>query len=106
MEVCKTSNGGSSPPLAFYTKNKLITIKMKKNKVPLYPKINLICTDGSTIQSNFLYSKDDSYINPDIRSNLTWLPENMDIELDGLSGRSSKYKKYEFNFESLVNSKS
>ena len=75
---------------------------MKKNKLPFYPEISLICTDGSTIQTNFLYFKDDFYLNPDIKSNASWLPELENAELDGLSSKSSKFKKYEFNFESLV----
>tara|TARA_R110001592_G_scaffold150202_5_gene376018 strand:+ start:3633 stop:3872 length:240 start_codon:yes stop_codon:yes gene_type:complete len=77
---------------------------MKKNKIPFYPQISLICTDGSTIQTNFLYYKEDFYINPDIKSNTLWLPEVENINLEGLSSKSSKFKKYEFNFESLISS--
>ena len=75
---------------------------MKKNKIPFYPQISLICTDGSTIQTNFLYSKDDFYINPDIKSNPLWLPEVKTTELEGLSSKSTKYANYEFNFKSLI----
>ncbi len=75
---------------------------MKKNKIPYYPEISLICTDGSTIKTNFLYSKDDFYINPDIKSNSLWLPEVKNTELEGLSSKSTKYENYEFNFKSLL----
>ena len=75
---------------------------MKKNKLPFYPKISLICTDGSTIETNFLYSKDDFYINPDLKSNTLWLPEIENTELDGLQSKSSKFDKYSFSFESLI----
>jgi hypothetical protein len=77
---------------------------MQNNKIPYYPKTTLICTDGSTINTTFLYSKDDFYLNPDIKSNNIWLPEIDAIELEGLSGKSSKFENYEFDFESLVSS--
>jgi hypothetical protein len=78
---------------------------MKRNKIPYYTEINLICTDGSTIKSNFLYDKDDIYLNPDIKSNNLWLPELMNIEVQSLSDKSTKYDNYEFDFESLVDNK-
>ena len=75
---------------------------MKKNKIPFYPKISLICTDGSTTKTNFLYSKNDFYINPDIKSNPLWLPEIENTELDGLHSKSTKFDKFQFSFQSLV----
>jgi hypothetical protein len=75
---------------------------MKKNKIPFYPQVYLICTDGSTIQTTFLYFKDNFYINPDIKSNNFWLPEFETGRLEKLYSQSSKFDKYEFNFESLV----
>ena len=75
---------------------------MKKNKISFYPKISLICTDGSTIKTNFLYFKDDVFIKPDVKSNALWLPKIENIELDELSSKSSKFEKYRFDFESLV----
>jgi hypothetical protein len=75
---------------------------MKKNKIPYFPETSIICTDGSTLKTNFLYSKEDFYINPDIKSNSMWLPEIDNFELEGLSNKSSKFDQYEFNFESLI----
>lgn len=75
---------------------------MKKSKIPYYPSTTIICTDGSTLEVNFPYLKNDFYINPDIKSNPIWLPTTTDIELDGLANKSSKFKNYEFDFESLV----
>lgn len=75
---------------------------MKNNRISFYPEISLICTDGSTIKTNFLYFKDDFYINPDIKSNSLWLPEIENTELDELSSKSSKFQKYKFNFNSLI----
>jgi hypothetical protein len=75
---------------------------MKKTKIPFYPKISLICTDGSTTQTNFLCFKDDFYINPDIKSNNAWLPNRVSVDLDELSNKSSKFRKYEFDFECLI----
>jgi hypothetical protein len=75
---------------------------MKKNKIPFHPQIALICTDGSTIQTDFVHYKNEFYIKPDIKSNSLWLPELDNAELEGLSSKSSKFKNYEFNFESLV----
>jgi hypothetical protein len=72
---------------------------MKKNKTPFYPQISLICTDGSTIQTNFLQDKDDIYLNPDLKSNALWLPY---VEKAGLKVLSSRLQKYDFNFESLI----
>ena len=103
MQVCKTLNDGSNPPLAYfnvYINNIIIT--MKKNKIPFYPQTFLICTDGSTIETNFLYSKNALYIKPDIKSNKLWLPEVENISLDSLSNKSSKFDKYEFDFKSLI----
>jgi hypothetical protein len=78
---------------------------MKKKKIPFYPQIPLICTDGSTIETNFLYFKDDFYINPDLKSNSLWLPKLNSVELEKLSSKSSKFDKYNFNFESLIKKK-
>ena len=78
---------------------------MKRSKIPYYPSTTIICTDGSTLNVDFPYVKNDFYINPDIKSNPIWLPMTTDIELDGLANKSTKFEKYEFNFESLVNSK-
>ena len=75
---------------------------MQRNKIPYYPKIQLICTDGSTLNTNFLYNKDDFYINPDLKSNNVWLPEIQNIELDVLSGKSKKYANYKFDFKNLI----
>jgi hypothetical protein len=75
---------------------------MKKNKIPFYPQVFLICTDGSTIETNFLYFKSAFYIKPDTKSNNLWLPELENIDLDSLSSKSSKFDKYKFNFESLI----
>ncbi len=75
---------------------------MKKQKLPFYPQISLICTDGSTLPTTFLYFKDGFYVNPDIKSNPLWLPEIENTELETLSSKSSKFEKYEFNFESLI----
>lgn len=75
---------------------------MKKNKLPFYPKIYTICTDGSTINTNYIYKKEDVYLNPDIKSNNIWLPELTDKELENLSDKSSKFENYDFNFESLI----
>jgi hypothetical protein len=79
---------------------------MKKQIISFYPQISLIGTDGSTIPTNFIYYKEDFYINPDIKSNTLWLPELNKAELEGLSTKSSKFEKYDFNFESLVPNKS
>lgn len=75
---------------------------MKKNQLPFYPETSLICTDGSTVKNVFPYSKTDLFLNPDIKSNGLWLPINTDVELDDFSKKSSKFKKYEFDFGSLV----
>jgi hypothetical protein len=78
---------------------------MKKKKIPFYPKIYFVCTDGSTIQNDFLYYKDDFYLNPDIKSNALWLPEIEGADLEKLSHKSTKFAKYEFNFKSLISEK-
>jgi hypothetical protein len=78
---------------------------MKKKITSFYPQIALIGTDGSTIQTNFVCYKDDFYIKPDVKSNSLWLPKVENAELEGLSNKSSKFKKYEFNFASLVSIK-
>jgi hypothetical protein len=79
---------------------------MKRTNIPYYPRTNVICTDGSTININFPYSKSEFYFNPDIKSNVVWLPTAVDVELEGLSGKSKKFANYEFDFESLVKDKS
>jgi hypothetical protein len=80
-------------------------ITMKKNKLPFYPRVSFICTDGSTIETNFLHFKDAFYIKPDIKSNNLWLPKLENIDLNSLSSKSSKFDNYEFNFESLISKK-
>jgi hypothetical protein len=75
---------------------------MKRNKIPYHPKLPLICTDGSTFESNFPYYKDELFINPDIKSNTLWLPAVKDAELKKISNKSSKFINYDFNFESLI----
>ena len=75
---------------------------MKKTNIPYYPETTLICTDGSTIPVTFPYTKQDFYINPDIKSNPIWLPDLQEVELEGISDKSSKFENYAFDFESLI----
>ena len=75
---------------------------MKRTNIPYYSKAYAICTDGSTINIRFPYTKSDFYINPDIKSNMIWLPKTDDYQLEGLSTKSKKFENYEFDFESLV----
>ena len=75
---------------------------MKNNKALLFSKSILICTDGSTLNIPFIYSREDIGLNPDIKSSMIWLPESTNLDLDELADRSTKFKKYKFNFESLV----
>jgi hypothetical protein len=78
---------------------------MKKKITSFYPQIILIGTDGSTVESNFVSYKDDFYIKPDVKSNTLWLPKVENVELEGLANKSSKFKKYQFNFASLISDK-
>jgi hypothetical protein len=78
---------------------------MKKTQIPFYPEIDIVCTDGSTIKTTFLYEKTDLYMNPDIKSNPIWLPDTEEIDLDDFSKKSTKFKKYEFDFGDLVSEK-
>ena len=75
---------------------------MKNNKALLFSKSILICTDGSTLNIPFIYPREDIGLNPDIKSSMIWLPESTNLDLDELADRSTKFKKYKFNFESLV----
>ena len=75
---------------------------MKNSKTLLFSKSILICTDGSTLNIPYIYPREDIRLNPDIKSNMIWLPESINLDLDELGGRSTKFKKYKFNFESLV----
>ena len=78
---------------------------MKRTLIPCTAKTNIIGTDGSTLIVDFPYAKLDLFINPDLKSNSLWLPES-DVKLTEIDQKSSKYKAYEFSFESLVDSNS
>ena len=41
---------------------------MKRSKIPYYPSTTIICTDGSTLNVDFPYVKNDFYINPSYTS--------------------------------------
>ena len=62
----------------------------------------LLCTDGSTLNVSFIYPREDIAFNPDLKSHLTWLPESTQIEVEGLSSRSTKLDHYNFNFTELL----
>ena len=76
---------------------------MKNNKNPLKSTTTYVLTDGSTINASFVYNREEFFANPDIKSNLIWLPEDTESTLGALSTeRSSKFDQYGFDFESLV----
>ena len=75
---------------------------MKRSNIPFVNKGSIILTDGSTLNIDFLYKKDDLFLNPDLRSNPLWLPESTTNSLESLEHKSNKFKQYEFSFESLL----
>jgi len=75
---------------------------MKNSKTLLFSKSILICTDGSTLTIPFIYPREDIGLNPDIKSSMIWLPESTNFDLDELGNRSTKFEKFKFNFETLV----
>lgn len=75
---------------------------MKKNKLPYYPQTFFISTDGSTIQTNFIYSKEDFFINPDLKSNHIWISQDDSINSKELNKKLIKLKDYDFNFKGLI----
>ena len=76
---------------------------MRKKLIPCKGTTNIIGTDGSTLTVDFPYTKIDLFINPDLKSNSLWLPAS-DLKLTEINQKSSKYKAYEFSFESLIES--
>ena len=76
---------------------------MSKNNSIFFTQSTLICTDGSTLKIPFIYPREDITLNPDIKSAIIYLPQDTDIDLEGLGERSTKFKKYDFNFASIIN---
>jgi hypothetical protein len=75
---------------------------MKTNRFPIRSKSVLLCTDGSTLNVPFIYPREDIAFNPDLKSNLIWLPESTQVEIEGLNSRSSKLDHYSFNFNEVL----
>ena len=74
---------------------------MKSTKMPFNSKSNLICTDGCRINTSFNYDREELAANPDIKSNLNWLPNSTNVRLEEISKHSNKHDFYKFNFSSL-----
>ena len=76
VEVCKTLNGGSSPPLAFLNfsgRNKVYMKKSIKTKEYLTKVVN---TDGSTFDIKFPYSKKLIFLQTDYLTSNDLFSEN------------------------------
>ena len=74
---------------------------MKSTKIPFNSKSNLICTDGCRINIPFNYDREELVANPDIKSNLNWLPKSTNVRLGEIDKYSNKYNFYKFNFSIL-----
>ena len=74
---------------------------MKSTKIPLNSKSNLTCTDGGRVNISFNYDREELAANPDIKSNLNWLPNSTNVRLEEINKHSNKYNFYKFNFSSL-----
>ena len=81
---------------------KIIMI-MKNNNNSFTSTTTYVLTDGSTLKLPFVHKRDDFFVNPDLKSNLAWLPTTTESSLGNtLEGRSGKFEKYTFNFESFT----
>ena len=75
---------------------------MRFNKKIFKYKTNVVCTDGSTINIDFPYQKNDIYLTMDLKNNPFYLSsfnENIDTT------RKLKQKGYEFDFYKLIQKK-
>lgn len=76
---------------------------MRFNKKIFKNKTNVVCTDGSTIQIDFPYKKNDIYLTTDLKNNTSYLsPFNENSE----TNQRFKQKGYEFDFYDLIQKKS
>ena len=51
--------------------------------------------------SYYLITREELAANPDIKSNLNWLPNSTNVRLEEINKHSNKYNFYKFNFSSL-----
>ena len=76
---------------------------MKHNKIPSYL-TKVVCSDGSTVDINFTYVKNDIFLTTNLKNNIAYLSPLLNKDTRGSSSKV-KQKSLQFDFYSLMNKK-
>jgi len=76
---------------------------MKLKKIPSYF-TKVVCTDGSTLNIEFPYVKNNIFLTNDLKNNTAYLSPLLNNDNRG-TVQKSKQKSLQFDFYSLVNKK-
>jgi len=76
---------------------------MKHNKISSYL-TKVVCSDGSTVDINFPYVKNDIFLTTDLKNNIAYLSPLLNKDTRGSSSKV-KQKSLQFDFYSLMNKK-